>query len=109
MHGALARWLHSVTGILRPGGYAVEEEFLDHSPAAHARRPRPPSGGLRPVVTRARLGVSEDRVRDVWLLQPPHLLFAQRQMLGGQRILEAAEPGGADNRGRDPGLMQQPG
>jgi hypothetical protein len=24
---ALARWWHSVTG---PGGYAVEEEFLDH-------------------------------------------------------------------------------
>jgi hypothetical protein len=52
MHGALARWWHSVTG---PGGYAVEEELLDHSPAAHVRRPRPLSRGLRPVVTRARL------------------------------------------------------
>jgi len=30
MHGALARWWLSVTGILRAGGYAVEEEFLDH-------------------------------------------------------------------------------
>src|ERR1700745_3065621 len=59
MHGAVVRWWHSVTG---PGGYAVEEELLDHCPAAHARRPRSLSRGLRPVVTRARLGVSEDRV-----------------------------------------------
>ena len=102
----VTRRLCSIAGFYK---YAGEEELLEHSPAAHVRRPRPLSRGLRAVVTRARLGVAEDRVRDVRLLQPPYLLFAQRQMLGGQCILEVAEPGGADNRGRDPGLMQQPG
>ncbi len=47
-------------------------------------------------------------VRLVALLQPLDLLGAERQLLGGRRVLEVLELGDADDRSGHARLVQQP-
>ena len=49
----VTRRLCSIAGFYR---YAVEEELLDHSPAAHVRRPRPDYESHAPALDRNELG-----------------------------------------------------
>src|SRR5207245_5268678 len=53
-------------------------------------------GGI--VAAALLLGVPEHRVRDVWLLQARDLLLAERELLGGERVMQVLWLGGADDR-----------
>ena len=48
-------------------------------------------------------------MRDVRLLEPRDLLVAERELLGGERVLEVLGLRRADDRRGDAGLVQQPG
>jgi integrase/recombinase XerD len=50
---AATRRLSTIAGFYK---YAVEEELLDHSPAAHARRPRPDYESHATALDRNELG-----------------------------------------------------
>src|SRR3954447_5843313 len=49
------------------------------------------------------------RVRSVRLLEPGDLGGVKRELLGGDGVVEVLELGGADDRRRHPGLVQEPG
>src|SRR4051795_7922975 len=49
------------------------------------------------------------RVRSVRLLEPGALGGVERELLGGDGVVEVLELGGADDRRRHAGLVQEPG
>ena len=71
------------------------EQDADRRQAVERRRRRRQLGlrrHRRHPLTPARLSVAEHRVGDVGLLQPGHLLLAQPERLGGERVGEMRRP-----------------